>query len=397
VKKEVFEEEVANKEGFSVNYDSPSSEKLTFPFYEKLNIIWRGLLRLRNIQELLVFINITSRSVLKDTLSSKEYMHMRCALIFISRTYERLQLTSTNGLELIKDVEKISASPLVDLQVMSKSVLSCLKRRQPFWEKDDVGTAQVIKEKVGSSGGKVRVKQPGSSSASKRSSSSTSSAATNAPTTSATSSSTTAIVTPSFSSNTDVNSGNVASSINVASSRNIVLSGHNNDISRSSRQQEEEEGEEYEDGASMRQAAIPMAMPHIKPPIPPGVPPAMIPPPPRGPPPIPPPPPATSPPAVRVAPGLDEKLIPGINHFSYAENSILKNNQPTISCKQFRSKELALGSTLAVVPRRVVLERENFLRQISVTAAVIRPFLASLHRYQDHIPLPREIGKTLIL
>lgn len=289
--KTVFDEEAGAKSGFSSSFDDTctgtgtavsaleagsteptaapaDSNRISFEFYEKIYKLWQ----------------IRLRTVLKDTLSSKEYMHVRCALIFISRIYERLPLSLSAGLELVRDVERIAESPLVDLQVMSKSVLSCLKRRMPLWEKDVHVNPGPGKDR-GKGAEEVR----------------------------------TVTVRPGAGGRSQAVTGGSGAGAGSGSRGKGSSSSSRATSSSSGGAQDEEEGEEHEDASRGVHASSsqqhnggfkPPLPPHMPPPVSapvpvPGLPPIItIPPPPPGPPPGPPP--LAQP---RVAPGLDDRII----------------------------------------------------------------------------------------
>lgn len=78
------------------------------------------------------------KQIIQFTLASDEYMHIRSALIFLSRIEDVFPLTVSIGQELTVDLLKLEKEEIkrVDLQIMAKSLSTMFKRRSPSWIAD---------------------------------------------------------------------------------------------------------------------------------------------------------------------------------------------------------------------------------------------------------------------
>ena len=100
--------------------------------------------------------------VVLSALSSKEYIHIRSALIFLSRVSKQYPITGLDDKKIHKRIEQIENEELerVDLQLMAKSINTLFKQKYGIGIKREVDASKVDAKKGADSAVVTRDKKP---------------------------------------------------------------------------------------------------------------------------------------------------------------------------------------------------------------------------------------------
>ena len=120
-----YDAEAKNKYGFVKIEDNPEfdvSKRLSHADYVNLCKSWHKIIK----------------ECLMASLNSKEYMHIRSAMILMSRVSSQYPSRAIGGQDLLERVERIEKeeNTRVDLKLMAKSLCSILKKQSAMWIKD---------------------------------------------------------------------------------------------------------------------------------------------------------------------------------------------------------------------------------------------------------------------
>ena len=149
--KAVYDTEAAAVIGFATKHDygtinDDGVEKITHDQFKEKFASWH-----QQVQR-----------VVLSALSSKEYIHIRSALIFLSRVSKQYPITSLDDKKIHLRIEQIESEEAdrVDLQLMAKSINTLFKQKYGIGIKREVDTSKVDLKKVVDNTSSAKDKKP---------------------------------------------------------------------------------------------------------------------------------------------------------------------------------------------------------------------------------------------